>query len=371
MKVAMASHRSCSVPLLLLLWACVAITPLPTCDGLASTRQKFAPYGDAHAGTQRAFEAADSSERLDVRAASEQEKLQKRHTKPVLLRSIEQVSVSTRNSTERSRSKTLYPECPVHPLAGTSEKVDLKDWLVAGLKAAPLSDFPFKNSIFWCNVFPPDVYAALDAMWIPRSFMRQDRKSAKYIQAQDASHVNANQRFKCSLPNYLNVSDEEGDSTFKMFSRSKRLWKEVEEALYSTEFEKALWEKLLMRDKWQFRDFRVQSDMRGFAIGAHPDISKKLATLMFYLPTGTERQQKAQARSYGTCLHTLEQFQAKSPTDGSAECAVKFPFVPNAGYSFTVSRRSYHSASSGELGERRTIMLNWYKKPWKTAITNA
>jgi hypothetical protein len=73
-----------------------------------------------------------------------------------------------------------------------------------------------------------------------------------------------------------------------MFSRSKRLWKEVEEALYSTEFEKALWEKLLMRDKWQFRDFRVQSDMRGFAIGAHPDISKKLATLMFYLPTGTE-----------------------------------------------------------------------------------
>jgi hypothetical protein len=132
-QVAMASHRSCSVPLLLLLWACVAITPLPTCDGLASTRQKFAPYGDAHAGTQRAFEAADSSERLDVRA-SEQEKLQKRHTKPVLLRSIEQVSVSTRNSTERSRSKTLYPECPVHPLAGTSEKVDLKDWLVAGLK---------------------------------------------------------------------------------------------------------------------------------------------------------------------------------------------------------------------------------------------
>lgn len=81
----------------------------------------------------------------------------------------------------------------------------------AAVQAAPLSDFPFKNSIFWCNVFPPDVYAALDAMWIPRSFMRQDRKSAKYIQAQDASHVNANQRFKCSLPNYLNVSDEEGD----------------------------------------------------------------------------------------------------------------------------------------------------------------
>ena len=79
---------------------------------------------------------------------------------------------------------------------------------------------------------------------------------------------------------------------------------------------------------------------------------------------GTQKQQKAQARSYGTCLHTSEQFQAKSAKDGQADCAVKFPFVPNAGYSFTVSRRSYHSASSGEFGERRTIMLNWYKKPW-------
>jgi hypothetical protein len=53
------------------------------------------------------------------------------------------------------RNKTHYPECPQHPLAGSSEKVALKDWLVAGVKAAPLSDYPFPNSIFWCNVFPP------------------------------------------------------------------------------------------------------------------------------------------------------------------------------------------------------------------------
>ena len=142
----------------------------------------------------------------------------------------------------------------------------------------------------------------------------------------------------------MKVSDSTGEKKFKMFPKSKALWKEVETALYSKEFEKALWEKLQvgprcvfttplreevegcgtglfstsrsragsfcrslyalalmfppklsshthtlqMSDKWKFRDFRVQTDTRGFAIGAHPDISKKLATMMFYLPTGSE-----------------------------------------------------------------------------------
>jgi hypothetical protein len=62
----------------------------------------------------------------------------------------------------------------------------------------------------------------------------------------------------------------------------------VEAALYSREFEAALWAKLLIKPPWKFRDFRVQTDGAGFNVGAHPDISKKLATMMFYLPTGDE-----------------------------------------------------------------------------------
>lgn len=92
----------------------------------------------------------------------------------------------------------------------------------------------------------------------------------------------------------------------------------------------------------------------------HPDISKKLVTMMFYLPSGSSKQQKKQAASYGTCLHTPEQYAQRSKINGAAPCAVKFRFAPNVGYSFTVSRHSYHSASAGDLGERRTIMLNWY-----------
>jgi hypothetical protein len=96
---------------------------------------------------------------------------------------------------------------------------------------------------------------------------------------------------------------------------------------------------------------------------------RRLFTSLTSQPRARQAQQKAQERSYGTCLHTIHQYETKSALDGSAECAVKFPFVPNAGYSFTVSKHSYHSASSGEWGERRTIMLNWYRKASGTART--
>ena len=42
-------------------------------------------------------------------------------------------------------------------------------------------------------------------------------------------------------------------------------------------------------------------------------------------------------------------------------------FLPNAGYSFTVSKRSFHSATGGAHGLRRTIMLNWYKSVWRNS----
>ena len=93
-----------------------------------------------------------------------------------------------------------------------------------------------------------------------------------------------------------------------------------------------------------------------FAIGVHPDISKKLVTMMFYLPSGSDKQQQAQAGAYGTCLHTSEQYAGRSKINGAAQCAVKFPFAPNVGYSFTVNKHSFHSASAGEFGQRRTIM---------------
>ena len=78
-----------------------------------------------------------------------------------------------------------------------------------------------------------------------------------------------------------------------------------------------------------------------------------------------QEQRRSQALEYGTCLHTKEQFDKRSKEDGSAPCETKFKFIPNAGYSFTVSKGSFHSASAGNHGLRRTIMLNWYNTVWK------
>jgi len=54
-------------------------------------------------------------------------------------------------------------------------------------------------------------------------------------------------------------------SKYKDFTESKQLWKTVQEAMYSSEVEEALWEKLKIKKRgWKFRDFRVQTDARGW-----------------------------------------------------------------------------------------------------------
>eukprot|EP00241_Pyramimonas_parkeae_P012278 CAMPEP_0114250934 /NCGR_PEP_ID=MMETSP0058-20121206/14978_1 /TAXON_ID=36894 /ORGANISM="Pyramimonas parkeae, CCMP726" /LENGTH=281 /DNA_ID=CAMNT_0001364655 /DNA_START=125 /DNA_END=970 /DNA_ORIENTATION=- len=261
---------------------------------------------------------------------------------------------------QTASGKGLYPTCPDHPLAGSTKNHTLKEWIIAGLKAAPISDFPFKRSLFWCDVFPPVTYAALDTYWPPTALMHQDVKSGR---SKKVSHKNAGERFKTSLEDLLQA--DKNQKVVKGWAKAKGLWKMLSEVLFSKEFEAVLWQKMDIKKKWAFRDFRIQTDAKGFAIGAHPDISKKIATMMFYLPSGDVEQRKKQASEYGTCLHTKAQFDARSKVDGATQCASKFMFLANAGYTFTVSRNSYHSASAGNYGPRRTIMLNWYNTVWK------
>lgn len=257
----------------------------------------------------------------------------------------------------------LYPECPPHPMTGAKAgSYTLEEWVVAGLQAAPFTDVPFKRAVFWCHVFPPETFADLDAYWPPTALMHQDLKSAKNKRA---SHKHADERFKTSMEDFVKIPASKASKAFPEYAKAKSVWQSVSKALYSKAFEKALWEKMGISKKWTFRDFRIQTDRQGFAIGAHPDISKKIATMMFYVPYGTAEQQLQQALTYGTCLHTKAQYAARSKVDGSATCATKFKYLPNAGYSFTVSKSSFHSATAGDFGLRRTIMLNWYNAVWK------
>ena len=55
---------------------------------------------------------------------------------------------------------------------------------------------------------------------------------------------------------------------------------------------------------------------------------KKVLTMQFYLP---ERGNAAQGGSFGTCVHTAEQYAARDmQNNGAGVCAKKFMFVPNS-----------------------------------------
>jgi hypothetical protein len=75
------------------------------------------------------------------------------------------------------------------------------------LQAAPVSDYPFENNVFWCTVFPPEVYEALDELWIPSEFMYKDKRTGH---SKLASHKNADQRWKTTLDDYLRIKDDKG-----------------------------------------------------------------------------------------------------------------------------------------------------------------
>ena len=74
-------------------------------------------------------------------------------------------------------------------------------------QAAPSSDYPFENNVFWCNIFPPEVYAALDELWVPSEFMYKDKRTGH---SKMASHKNADQRWKTTLDDYLRIKDDKG-----------------------------------------------------------------------------------------------------------------------------------------------------------------
>jgi len=87
--------------------------------------------------------------------------------------------------------------------------------------------------------------------------------------------------------------------------------------------------------------------------------------MQLYLPDLGE-ELEAQVQNYGTCFHTKAQFYAKDPVTGHSACSTKLAFGPNAAYAFVVGRSSFHSVPGGAShGPRRSILINWYKRPWR------
>lgn len=77
----------------------------------------------------------------------------------------------------------------------------------------------------------------------------------------------------------------------------------MQEALYSSEVEQALWTKLKMKKPgWKFRDFRVQTDAHGWVPHLHTQHTHtRLATTT--ITHGFERHSRAHtARRADTCF---------------------------------------------------------------------
>lgn len=265
----MAPRRAVSV-----CWAYTALLLwLPGCDGqnflqgLFGSQQTSLQSDEGSPSAAVVYDAAGHLElptaKLDAAEPQSATRRSERSTTQGVLSGIQSVLMGEARGSNSTRSKrqvrgdVKMPKCPPHPMEKLAPRrrrdIELKDWIVAGIQvsaqpftlacptlhrvgmwaagrmgcerrrvrdvrlwtvlrssqAAPVSDYPFANNIFWCNVFPPEVYAALDELWIPSQFMHQDRKSGR---SKKASHKNADQRYKCSLDDFLKTSVSKGQS---------------------------------------------------------------------------------------------------------------------------------------------------------------
>lgn len=51
------------------------------------------------------------------------------------------------------------------------------EYVLAGMEAAPLLDGPFDSILYWCRVWPPDLYAAMERHFPPTSAMEAAKLS--------------------------------------------------------------------------------------------------------------------------------------------------------------------------------------------------
>lgn len=243
--------------------------------------------------------------------------------------------------------ETYPPACPAVSDSGAPGRDGDVDRLLAALGNGTVLENPFKRAVYLCAPFSAELYDALDQGFPPQSVM----------------YNLGGKRWKMDAESLLKLDAKKAKS-WSTYARDKEAWQRVHAAVFSKTFETALLGKLGVTQAVANRDFRVQLDAAGFAIGVHPDNPVKIVTLQFYLPNNAEQEM-----TYGTCLHTVAQNTAaqkkKKGSHAVAPCAAKFRFAPNTGYTFSVHKTSFHSVekvNAKRTGERRTFMVNWYRK---------
>jgi hypothetical protein len=158
----------------------------------------------------------------------------------------------------------------------------------------------------------------------------------------------------------------------------RELWTAVWEALGSSELQRAVFGMLATDLSRRFRLSRdrvheivayprssLVRSLGGYELPPHPDGSSKIVTMQFYLPPDLTQEDLGTA----VFVRRLFRFQTLLNPRSRFERVKQFPFRPNSGYGFAVSRRSFHGREAVPMdsGVRNTLIHVYFADPNKLA----
>lgn len=251
-----------------------------------------------------------------------------------------------------------------HPF---QEKTDM-EYIITVVDKSHVYETPFRSSVYLCEILPWHLAHKIRRQFWPIQLLEPLKK--KSTLGYTSQHMRWRKELDLLLTinttnpellKQLNLHPGSGiDEGFFDFKEAVEVFTYLQDILFSERFERKLFKKLGVAQRYKSKDFRIQIDRSDFSTGVHPDRIQKIATLQFYVPL---KQQKRNAVwKYGTNLHTAQQFKSRNKKDGMASPYLKMLFLPNTAYAFKVHSLSYHSVSlyGGTEGDRLTFMLNWY-----------
>lgn len=214
-------------------------------------------------------------------------------------------------------------------------------WLVRAIREAPLKQRPFDH-VALGPVFPEDAY---------RSLLEHLPRSSDYAELR---HKDALRRDGTSCRLEFLLTNER---LRKLDRTRRRFWTPAAQAFrdpaivetLAKTFAAAVARRSLPPLPRTALRLSLLRDLPGYTIAPHEDIPVKLFTMQLYLPRD-ERQ-----RHLGTS------FYRRAETARLKKSAT-LPFLPNSGYSFPVTRNSWHGVDRIPPAEaaRDSLMFIWY-----------
>lgn len=200
------------------------------------------------------------------------------------------------------------------------------------LSEVDVSEVPFPHICF-VDVFPSYYYAELLRNLPPlkeykplahREAVQQDGSSTRY-------------ELRLYGPNKVNLS---------------AFWLQCANMLASSQLRDVLFEKLGRKTGIKVYPRPVlMRDFFGYYITPHTDTGSKLITVQFYLPV----DDRMKGDGTGLC----------EPIGEERPEVKRIPFLPNSGYAFAVSDRSWHQVARFEGVQRNSLMLIYYDRAGK------